>query len=370
MEQGVVKVVNGLRNEFAFSVCCLDAKGALAECLPAEVAVYELRRQPGKNARIARAVRRLIKREGADIVHTHSFGCHFYAVSASVGTSAAVIAGEHGDLYTLHPQKKYAILRRLLACRTALFQTVSETMRNDLIRCAGIPARKVRAIPNGVDTARFAPADPCACRRKLNLPEDAVLLGLVGRLNPVKRFDMMVRILPLLRRRCEKVAVVLVGDGEERERLRELSEGTGCAERVFFLGYRTDMESIYPALDLLVHPSRSEGMSNVMLEAMSCGVPVVASDIPAHGELISDGDNGFLFSANSGEALLGRLAQILSEPELRVRVGAQARKSVEARFRLETMVEGYRRLYRQIAEGLNARERSSVRCQSERGGRF
>ncbi len=346
MEKGVVKVISALAEEFSFSICCLERSGSCECLLPPGVAVWQLRRCPGKNLSLPIRLSRILWRERPAVIHSHSLGSLLYACAASIGLPAALIAGEHGDLYTLKPAKKYAFIRRCLAWRVARFQTVSEAMREDLARLSGISLRRITAIPNGVDTTRFRPAQRRACRSRLGLPVDGSVIGVAGRLTSLKRFDTVVRALPALQKPGQRVSLAVAGDGEERDRLERAAQEANCADRVFFLGHQERMENVFPCFDLLVHPSVSEGMSNVLLEAMACGVPVVASDIPANREVVVDGKTGAL--CRLPEEMVGVCRRLLDDRQRLAEMSTAAAAEVRARFPLAAMVAGYRLLYRSV----------------------
>ena len=162
----------------------------------------------------------------------------------------------------------------------------------------------VKFVPPGIDTMRFRVRDKSAARRRLGISTELKIIGSAGRLAPVKGHGVLLEAMRLLPR---DVQLIIVGDGEERERLQRQADDSGLHERVTFLGHRDDMADIFPALDVFCLPSLNEGLPRVIIEAQSCGVPVVASDVgamrdavhPETGRLVGAGDAGALGAALS-----------------------------------------------------------------------
>ena len=142
--------------------------------------------------------------------------------------------------------------------------------------------------------------------------------------------------------------IVLVGDGSERPALESLAREPALMGRVHFLGERTDLADLLPAFDLFVLPSRSEGLSNALLEAMAEGIPAVASRAGGNTEVIEHGFSGLLFEVDNPASLAGHLAKLLSNPEGALRLGLRGRERVQEDFSLEKMLQGYRNLYERI----------------------
>ena len=223
-------------------------------------------------------------------------------------------------------------------------------------RSAGFLERPAPVIHHGIDTATFAPSeDRAALRRRLGLDPDAVLLGCFGRVRPQKGTDLFVKaMLDLLPRHPRAQAIVMggvtaefepfVADLEARiaaanlsDRLRILPEDRGFSIAPWF-----------QALDLYVAPQRWEGFGLTPLEAMACGVPVVATRVGAFEELVADGETGLLVPPDDLPALSRAIDRALADPELRARWAAAARPRVAARFRIEDEAAALVALYRRL----------------------
>jgi glycosyltransferase involved in cell wall biosynthesis len=165
----------------------------------------------------------------------------------------------------------------------------------------------------------------------------------VGRLVEVKSLDTLIEALGMLP--SADVRLVVCGEGPLRGRLERLAEDAGTASQVTFVGERRDVPALMAAADVLVLPSRQEGLSNALLEAMAAGLPVVASRVGGNVELVSDGRTGFLFPAGDPQSLARALLTLQAEPTLRARLGQQARAWVDERFSVDRMVSDLHRLY-------------------------
>jgi glycosyltransferase involved in cell wall biosynthesis len=209
-------------------------------------------------------------------------------------------------------------------------------------------------LPNGVDTKRFQPVASGAqlqLRKRLGLPEAIFVVLFVGRLEPVKGSDVLLRAWSRLvgQNPARSLLLALVGDGSERDRLIRLSQELDIASSVRFVGLSDRVIDWLHGADLFVLPSRSEGLSNALLEAMSCGLPTVATAVGGTPEVIEDGTNGLLVPANDDGALADALLCLIENPDLARRLGNAARKTIGGRYSMEATVDRYIELYKRLA---------------------
>jgi glycosyltransferase involved in cell wall biosynthesis len=222
-----------------------------------------------------------------------------------------------------------------------------------LVREENAAVAACRAIPNGVDAQRFRPADAdtrARLRAALGFGEDDCLIGCVASFTPVKRHDVLVDAFATLWARQPRAYLLLVGDGPLRGAIEARISAAGIGTRVRLLGARADVEQFLPALDVFALASRTEGMSNAILEAQACGLPVVATDVGGNGELVADGATGLLVPAGDAAALAHALGLLAGDPARRAALGAAARARVERELSLDAMVAAYDALYRELAD--------------------
>jgi glycosyltransferase involved in cell wall biosynthesis len=217
----------------------------------------------------------------------------------------------------------------------------------EAIRREGIRPEQAVHIPNGV--AIPAPVPPervAALRQSLGIGNTATVLGTVGRLSPPKGHDILLAALPSVLARHPDTILWLVGDGPLRNSLERQAKTLGIAEKVRFLGSRDDVPELLAAIDLVIQPSRFEGMPNAVMEAMAAGKPVVATDVDAVPTLITDGEDGWLTEPEHPVHLAETILQALESPH-RAAIGHAAQAKMQAHFPLERMVDAYEQLYRQ-----------------------
>ena len=182
------------------------------------------------------------------------------------------------------------------------------------------------------------------------MASNTIVVGSVGRLVPIKGHTALLDAAAILVQRGFDLSVLLVGDGSELDHLRAKAAASPyLASRVHFLGASQNVDQALAAMDVFVLPSISEGMSNTLLEAMSAGLPVVATRVGGNPELIEDGAGGVLFSVGNIRELVGHLERLASHREYRETLGAAARARILTHYRLDSMLENYRNLYKELA---------------------
>lgn len=349
LENGVVNVARRLHGDgFVIGVACLRLRGDFAARMPDPGQVVVMGKGKGFSWMAVQALRRHLREFRADLVHSHNLGTLIYAVLASGGgLRHRIIHGEHGQLQLQDLTRKRLLQRRWLFPLCQGVHTVSNGLRDHLRELGLDQGRRIVVTPNGVDCERFRPLqDRFAARTALGLPPDAFVVGIVGRLVALKRHELLYEALGRLADSIPKLHLLVVGDGgADRESLIHTMETHPQAPRLHWLGHRDDLERCYPAMDLLAAPSEVEGLSNAVLEAMACGVPVLAHRACGNAEVIQDGEDGFLAEIHDGAVLARQIADLAGDPDRLRLTGCAARRAVMESFSIEAMVEGYRRLY-------------------------
>jgi glycosyltransferase involved in cell wall biosynthesis len=275
-------------------VVTLTNPGAVAEGLAADgVRVTHLGMGGNRDLAALPRLVRLIRAGGYDLVHTHLYrACVYGRFAARVAGVRAVVATEHslgdsqmeGRRLTAGVRGLYLASERLGSATVAVSPTVAERLKR-----WGVPAPRIEVVPNGIDLDRFRfdPERRERTRRRLGLPEDAWVVGGVGRLTAGKRFDVLVRALALL---PDDHRLLLVGGGPEEHALRRTAHEAGVAGRVVFTGERPyvpdgspgpDLPSLTSAMDLLASPSTEEAFGLAAVEALASGLPVLYASCPA-----------------------------------------------------------------------------------------
>lgn len=233
----------------------------------------------------------------------------------------------------------------------------SQAILEQLVRHEGVDRLKTRCLPNGVDCERFRPMEAGPrneARLRFGLPEKAYLIGCVARLVPVKRHEDLIAGFARVARSHPDARLVLVGGGVLEQALMRQVEELDLGELVIFLGEVRDMEQLLPLLDAFALASSTEGMSNAILEAMACGLPVVATDVGGNPELVQPASTGYLVPPfRPGEMALA-LSELLERRDHGHRMGRAARLRAETVFSLPTMIDSFSSFYRSVRPAVTA----------------
>ncbi len=351
MENGVTNLARALvARGFESHVACLERRGAFADRLPASSQVFLLGKLGGFSPAAVWRLARTVSQLRPDVVHSHNLGPLIYSGLATFGgRRCALLQGEHAQLTEEERQPRRLRQRRWLykCCRAV--HTVSQAMHDELI-ALGFPAARITAIANGVDTIRFAPGDKADSRRALGLTENAVCIGIIGRFGAYKRHGQLLDAFEGIAGKFPMVHLLIAGTGgSEEAAVQQRAHGSPFHSRIHLAGFQPDPVRCYQALDLIVIPSINEGLSNAALEAMACGIPVLARSGCGHEQIISHGQDGWICPLTDTADLQARLEEILAAPTRLVDFGRQARKKVADQFALDSMIAAYEQLYRACA---------------------
>jgi glycosyltransferase involved in cell wall biosynthesis len=336
-------------------VTCVASRGCLAPQVEAlGTPVYCLDKGPGLRVRTVRRMSEVLRDFGPHVVHTHQIGALLYAGWAARRLGVpAVVHTEHIN----NIKKAKSRLRRL---RTAMhlylgaryadrFFCVSEDIAAQVIGYRLVAQRKVQVVLNGIDTRRFAnPSAAGELRGSLGIPADAPVIGTVGRLNEVKRQDLLIEAFADVRREIPGAHLLLVGDGPARPDLETLTGRLGLQASVHFAGYQAEPERFLKTMTIFALPSRMEGTPLVVLEAWAAGLPVVATRVGGVPRMIADGQNGLLVDEGKQASLAAALLRLLRDPEQRRRIAAAGQQTVAARYSLERMAGDYASQYLEL----------------------
>jgi glycosyltransferase involved in cell wall biosynthesis len=291
-----------------------------------------------------------LKKHAIDIVHAYGFYPIVFAVLvARLAGSRVVLASirDNGDPWTLAQR-----LVQMCASRMAHGVLVNATAVRDRLTAGGHSRRGISVIRNGVDVDRFSPRPPDeSLRASLGVPAEAPLVVVVSRLNPMKGIDDFVQAMALLAGRYTRARFVIVGDGASRRELEEQAQRLGLAGRVVFTGTRLDVAAILAQAAISVAPSLSEGLSNVVLESMATGVPVVATRVGGTPEMLEDGVTGLLVPPCDAPMLAAAIGRLLGDPAMARRMGDAGRARAVDRFSMPYMVSQTETLYHAFLRG-------------------
>ena len=334
------------RARFEPVVGCLSGRGPVGNWLAdrgVEVVHFGMRSK--RDWGVVGRVSADLERRRPDLVHTFLFHANFVGRLAAwrAGVTQVISSVRVEETRRLHLLGDW-VTQGLVDVETC----VSESTRAYTHRRAGIPSRKLVVIPNGIDPARFADVPPCP--EEWNLQRDQEVVATVGRLELQKDPIALVRALARIRRQRPRARLVWAGDGPLRASVQRQAERD--AAPVDLLGWVVDVRPLLKRAQVFALASRWEGMPNVVLEAMACGLPVVATRVGGCVEMIVDGETGFLVPPGDADALADRVLRVLSDPALGRRMGRAARERVGEHFSLDAMVRANERLYERLRPGV------------------
>lgn len=292
---------------------------------------------------------RLARRERVDIIHT------FFEKSEVMGWMIGCLAGI----------PRWVTARRDLGFkRKGVYRAIFRLAADDCCRCVAvcravgdqalaegsISSEKIEIIYNGLDISPYRESiDTDRARRALGVSGDAPLVGMVANMNfEIKGHRYFLKAARRILGHIPNAEFLLVGDGPLRDRFQALAEELGIEARVHFLGTRNDTPSILSALDVSVLCSTSEGMSNVILESMAAGKPVVATRVGGNPELVTEGVTGLLAPPADPDALADAILSLLRDPDAARAMGSAARERVVREFTVAAMVQKHERLYERM----------------------
>ncbi len=317
----------------------LEREGARVIELPMIRAV-----RPMTDFRHYRALKRILRETGPDVIHTHSSKAGVLGRKASLSTGIGkrvhtphTFAFLFSAMFSARKRWMYRHIETRLGAQTDCLVAVSESEAQTIHSAQVVDPARVRVVPNGIDPAAWVKG-PGLSREALGVPENAPLAVVAGLLNPAKGQDLAIRAL--VETGLSELQLLLAGHGDWRPELERLALELGVGDRVHFLGWRDDIPAIFRSVDLVLLPSRWEGMPYVVLEAGASAVPVVGTRVDGASELIREGETGFLADLESPEDLARAIRAFLdcSDQERRA-MGVAAQERVLAEFGVEAMVQ-------------------------------
>ena len=352
MENGMVNLFNTLSPErYRHTVVALTDFSEFRQRITAQpVEFHALHRAPGHGLGWAVRLWKLLRRLKPDLVHTRNLAAleaQFVAAAAGI---RATVHGEHGrDVFDLYGQNwKYNLLRRAARPLVSNYIAVSRDLETWLRVAIRVPPRKLHQIYNGVDSAKFRPR--VGPRPGYAHPE-SIVFGSVGRMVEVKDYPTLTRaFIQLVHQQPERAArarLVIVGDGPARTTCLDLLQAAGLAHLAWLPGERHDIADIMQALDVFVLPSKNEGISNTILEALASGLPVIATAVGGNVELVEAGVNGVLVQPGDVAGMAQALLGYLDAPARIAEHGENARRQAVQRFSVPVMAAAYATVYDQ-----------------------
>lgn len=358
MENGLVNLINHMpRERYRHVIICLQGFTDFRQRIQRDdVDIVDIKQRDGHDLKSYFRLYKILRKLKPDIMHTRNLSALESQIAGAAARVKGRVHGEHGrDIYDLHGKnRKYNLLRKMIQPLVGQYIAVSRDMAGWLQDTVGVPRRKITQIYNGVDSIKFhtrrgerAAIGPNGFARSTD-----IIIGSVGRLAQVKDFPTLLRafqrvgtLWPEGRRRLR---LIIVGDGPMRTECERLLKELQLEDQVWLAGDRSDVAELMRGMDLFVLPSLGEGISNTILEAMACGLPVIATAVGGNPELVVPGQTGALVPPGDFEKMAQALLAYVNAPAHWAEEGRAARVEIEARFSMEAMVNNYLAVYDQV----------------------
>lgn len=298
--------------------------------------------------RVLAHIRELAVRTDADIVHAHGYKADIYVYLALRELGIPLVSTCHNWIDSDLAVSFYGMVDRFALRKYARVVAVSDEVKHRLLK-AGVRAEKIHLVRNGIDLRLFDNADPAL--RGGPTRDDALIVGLVGRLSKEKGVDLFIRAAASVLNEFPAARFFVIGEGPDRDELELLIDELKIRENLQILGRRDDMPSVYASLDIMVSSSRQEGLPMAILEGMANRLPLVATAVGEVPRVVLDDQTGVIVPAGNVSAIAAGTLDLLRDRSKRERFGVAARQLIEEEFSAERMTKDYLRVYEEAVAG-------------------
>lgn len=367
LENGLVNLINAIPPErYRHAIICLKGYSDFRQRVKrSDVTIIALNKREGRDLKVYSDLFKLFKQLQPDIVHTRNLATMEAQVIAALTQVKARVHGEHGrDIFDLEGKnRKYNLLRKAISPLIHHFIAVSKDLKKWLVDSIKVDPGNINQIYNGVDSVRFSPGNgvPSTDTPSGFINENSFVIGSVGRMVGVKDYPNLVQAFLLILKKNPQarrwMRLLIVGEGESREQCITMLRNAGAEDLAWLPGERTDIPDLMRLINLFVLPSLGEGISNTILEAMSSGLPVVATKVGGNIELVKEGETGKLVLPGDPEILAEVIYEYFENQDLLTRHGHAARQVIEHDFSMNAMIQGYLKVYDKVLD----RQKSSVK---------
>lgn len=298
-----------------------------------------------------RRLARYLRESKIDIVHTHDIYTNVFVAPWARLARVPVVMSSRRWWQSL-PERKYRIANRLVYQLSSRVLANCPAVGQSLIRDDGVSSDRVVVVPNFVEESAFTPipaAERAVMRQAMGIPHDAIVIGSIARLVPVKDHASLLTAVAALAGRYPALRLVLLGDGCCRVALESRARDLGIRDRIHFAGLVHDQRNLHGLFDISALSSLSEGFPNSIVEAMAARRPVVATDVGGTADAVIDGETGYLVAPSSPDRLAGALQLLLDEATLRIRMGAAGEARARENFHVSLVVPRLQQLYQRLA---------------------
>ena len=331
-------------------VCSLSDKGEVGpEIEAAGIEVVSLNKlRHGFDWSIVKDLMRLIRQRDIQVVRTHQYHANLYGRLAAWLCRVPCIVPSIHNVYTRDRKVHRRVLNYLLGRISDRVIAVSTAVKDDIMAYDGLSVDKISVLYNGVEEDRFAGVDGAGARSVFHIPADAIVVGTVGRLKHQKGQEYLVEAMSMVLKKFPGTVLLIVGDGPAGGELRELVKQREMEDRVIFTGSRRDVPAMLAAMDIFVFPSLWEGLPNALIEAMTAGKAIIATDIKPNREVLGSEHAGVFVPCEDSAAIAAGITQMLKDRESALRFASAAQERALSRFTINRTVSAYTDLFEEI----------------------
>lgn len=345
----VIDLINRLKKDNWDVIVSARRDGPLSARLIDKNGIYIINKRRTFDVQYLLKLISLIRYCKIELIHTHLFGNDFYGFLAARFTGAKIIQTIHG-MDSINSRKR-VLAYRIMAPFVDKIITVSESLEQEFLKVIPTVKNKICTITNGVDI-EYGILNELSefLREEIGISNLYPVIGAVGHVKSVKGYDTLIKAACLIIKKYPNAKIIIVGevfekDKHYKEELDRLIYSLGLKEHIKFTGFRQDVSKILPLFDVYVLPSRSEGLSMALLEAMSLGKPIVATSVGGNSFVLENGKTALLVPPDDPGKLSNSILHILSDEHFAKSMGKNALEHVRNKYTIDNMVENYKNLY-------------------------
>ena len=347
------EIIKGLPAGYRHTICAMNGRYGAASRLPDDGTTQcrDLPLRSGKSFAWFKLIGHL-RALKPDLILTYNWGAMDAVFAARLGRIAPIVHAEDGfgPEEAQRQFKRRVIARRLLLRRVSAVVVPSKTLERIALETWKLKPNMLHYVWNGIDGEEFCPGDKGLARSDLGLPKDALVLGSVGAFRAEKNHRLLVAAFATARLGPD-VSLLLVGNGEKESELRQMAQELGVADSCVFAGRLENALAAYRAMDVFVLPSKSEQMPVALLEAMACGLPVVATDVGDVSIMLHEANRDFVCANADVNAFARALRRMCTDIGLRKEIGTKNREHSLACYPKAGMIARYDEIYRTAIKG-------------------
>lgn len=346
LERVLINLINASPNNYKHSIVCIESAKEFSELINKDVKVVELKKPPGREFKTHQSIFRFLREHKPDAVNTYNLPTIEYLAVAWLARVKVRVHAEHGrEMDDIDGNnKKRNLLRKLSFPFATRVVTVSDDLKAWLLKTFNLKAEHVVKIENGINTQVFS-------NKRLEKP--TIKIGLIGRLDDVKNQQEVINLCTFLEEKepdlLARFKFEIVGDGPNYDALNSAIEQAGFEDKICLLGKRMDIPELLNQFSIFLQTSNYEALPMTIIEAMSCELPVISSNVGGVSQLIAHNKDGFLYELGNLEQLTGLLKRVVHNQENEIQnICDNARKKVVEQYSSESMFNKYQNIYQTV----------------------